>query len=55
MSFVLFIIRQHYPLSWERVLVRDDVEVLTREVRENLLDVAELYINPHDSRELYLS
>lgn len=52
-SFVMFVVRQHYPLRWEEFLRREDAEMRAREVRANLDDVPEALFKKRDLYEMF--
>lgn len=54
LTFTLFVVRQHYPLLWERVLAHEKIEIISREIRDNLPAVHSNFFGVHDAREHYL-
>ena len=54
LSFTLFIIRQRYPRSWEKVLALDEAHLLCRNVRDSLADTHSDYWKPLDLFEASL-
>lgn len=53
-SFVLFVIRQHYPRAWVDFLDSGGINNFRREIRDNLRSVPGQYWNAYDSHELRL-
>lgn len=55
MAFVLFVIRQFYPNTWEaKFHLRDDAEQLARQVRAELVEVDAGMFSGKDLWEIYL-
>lgn len=54
-SFSLFVVRQYYPKSWEKLLEDEDIAIICREVRENLTSVDRRYFNHLDDYELIMT
>jgi hypothetical protein len=54
LSFVLFVLRQCYSKTWQRLLARSDAEILCRNVKQNLTDVPREYWDVLDEREMTL-
>ncbi len=55
LSFVLMIIRQHYPNKWKDLLANPKMDTWCRNVRSVPSDVPAVYIKPKDKYELYLT
>ena len=55
LGFTLFILRQHYPSSWQEVLDWPNCEVLCRQFRTALDEVDAAYWRANDERELHLA
>jgi hypothetical protein len=53
-SFLCFIIRQVYPVKWQKFIDIPESELLIRNVRDNLTDVEPNYWNRLDSWEMCL-
>ncbi|MDV4181112.1 DUF2290 domain-containing protein [Rhizobium brockwellii] len=54
LSFLLFILRQNYPVTWEKILAHEEVKIFSREIRENLVDVGAEFFSEEDAYEHYL-
>lgn len=54
MSFSLFVLRQFFPSKWEMLISEADAQTICREVRSNLEDVPDEYLNDLDHLELQL-
>jgi hypothetical protein len=55
LSFVLFVMRQMYPVCWSRLLERSDKHWMRRVIRTSLPLVAEAYWSEDDQLELHLT
>ncbi len=55
LSFVLFIIRQHYPEKWRKFTLQNDAEQLCRNISQNLDLVDDEYWGLIDKWEMILS
>jgi hypothetical protein len=53
-AFVLFVLRQHYPLNFERLLVYSDQLKLSHRIRSGLPLVEADYWKPQDELQSYL-
>lgn len=54
LSFLEFVLRQYYPEKWIEFLNSDINFLLCRNVRDNLGDINNIYINPLDMWEMVL-
>ena len=54
LSFLLFVLRQRYPIHWPNLLAQREAPVWCRNIRDALDSVEDAYIHPNDMFEMIL-